>query len=79
MNEGASGGRSLSMRHKEPHLLVGDMAARHERSPLLGKSTHIRTGHDRQTHPIGAKRGGGTSPVGLRPPCETPHPRYHLD
>jgi transposase-like protein len=39
----------------------------------------IRAGHDRQTHLIEAKRGGGISPVGLRPPCETTPPRSHPD
>ena len=72
-------GVGLSVRHKKPHLLVGDMTARHERSSLPGKPTHIRTRHDRQTHPIGAKRRVRASPVGLRPSCETPTLRYHLD
>src|SRR6056297_2448373 len=56
-------GMGLSERHGEPHLLVGDMTARHERSPATERSSLIRASHDRQTHPFGAKRWGATSPV----------------
>ena len=77
---GGHGGRmGLSERHEEPRLMVSDMTARHERSPACGGTISIRADHDRQTRPLGAKRGGGISPVGLCPPYETPPPRSHLD
>ena len=76
---GNGNGMGLSERHEYPHLLVSDMTARHERSSLNGRSIPIRAGHDRQTRPSGAKRWGGISPVGLRPPYETPPQRSHPD
>ncbi len=64
-----------SVLHEEPHLVIGHVAARHERSPEVGKEHPGYPSRPRspaaRTAPEGTDRTAAVAepPVGLRPPC----------
>ena len=73
LGRGHGNGMGLSERHEEPHLLIGDMTARHERSPnaenrpLPEPVTTVRPTHFGRNAGLEALRSGYALPTILQP------------